>query len=225
MAKSINREKNKSLTFEVNPQLFWAIFTAVIGVTFFLAYNFGQQSGSKEIADRDKQITTIARDTQNVYSRLIDSLRVSVTLLDTKTDSKRVSQLRSQLNQFKFITTDRFGIDDSLTGNIARKPTILIAHWHSYRTSSIDAHDELSESQLLKTIQQYSNVNPDIKVFIFSTTFGDKNERERLTSKKIPNLQNPINAFPLHADNEDETLSIIAKVLSTSVDQIRNFTN
>jgi hypothetical protein len=226
MSKTTNTEiKPKSLTFEINPQLFWTIITAIIGVTFFLGFNFGKQKSTKEIADTAGRIDLISRDTQNVYNRVIDSLRVRVTFLDTETDSKRVSQLRNQLKEFKFIKTERFGIDENLGENIKQKPAVLIAHWHAYRTTGNNAHDEASEKELLNTIQQYAEINPGIKVIVFSSVFDDKSERERLTSIKIPLLQNPVSAYPLHPDDESEIAMIVGKVLSTSVARIRNFTD
>jgi hypothetical protein len=229
MNKPTNQEKKStSLTFEINPQLFWTILTAVIGVTFFLGFNFGKQTLNKEVANKDDQIKTIATDTQNVRSRLIDSLQVRVTFLDTETDSssnRRVTQLRDQLKKFTFITTQRFGYDESLDKNIGERPAILIAHWHTYRKTGNNAHDEASEKMLLDTIQRYAEVNPAIRVIVFSSTFGDPNEIKRLTSKKISNLQNPISAFHLDPGNENknEIATIVAKVLSTSFERIRDF--
>lgn len=225
MSKSLNPEKGKSLMLEINPQLFWAIFTALIGGAFFLGLNFGQQSSTKEVAEKDKQITAIASDTQNVYKRLIDSLRIKVTLLDTKTNSDRVSQLRNPLIEFSFIKTEKFGIKESLKENIQSKPDILIAHWHAYREIGNDAHDTASENLLLKTIEEYAEMNPDIKIIVFSSVFGDKIERERLTSKKISNLKEPVIAYPLHLDTDAEIKPIIAKVLSISTEKIHELTD
>lgn len=225
MSKSLNPEKGKSLMLEINPQLFWAIFTALISGAFFLGLNFGQQSSTKEVAEKDKQITAIASDTQNVYKRLIDSLRIKVTLLDTKTNSDRVSQLRNPLIEFSFIKTEKFGIKESLKENIQSKPDILIAHWHAYREIGNDAHDTASENLLLKTIEEYAEMNPDIKIIVFSSVFGDKIETERLTSKKISNLKEPVIAYPLHLDTDAEIKPIIAKVLSISTEKIHELTD
>lgn len=231
MNKPTNHEtKPRSLNFEINPQLFWTIFTAIIGVSFYLGFNFGERKSTKEISEKDKQITTIARDTQNVYNRLTGNLHIRITFLDTETDSKRVSEVRSRFEGFNFIETNRFAVIDEsslIVKDIPSKPAILVAHWHAYRTEGKNAHDEPSETLLIKTIKQYADANPAIKIIVFSTTFGDPNEKERffrIVSPKLPNLKEGINIYPLHPGNKDEVSTIAAKILSISIEQVQKIT-